>query len=200
MTDAADEHLVEHCIDSETVYRGNFFELRRDRVRLPGDRQASREYIVHPGAVMVVPIADDGRLVMERQYRYPVRRVMLEFPAGKLDAGETSQACAARELAEETGYRASQWARAGVLHNAISYSTEGIDIWFARGLVPGPTRLDEGELLDVCLVETADLEAQVREGTVTDAKTLVALLWLQQWRAGHWPLQWHGAAAPHPGG
>lgn len=200
MTDADDEHLVEHCIDSQTVYRGNFFELRRDRVRLPGDRQASREYIVHPGAVMVVPIADDGRLVMERQYRYPVRRVMLEFPAGKLDVGETSQACAARELAEETGYRASQWARAGVLHNAISYSTEGIDIWFARGLVSGPSRLDEGELLDVCLVETADLEAQVRDGTVTDAKTLVALMWLQQWRAGHWPLQWHAATAPHPGG
>ena len=89
---------------------------------------------------MIVALADDGRLVVERQYRYPMARVMLEFPAGKLDAGEPPLACAVRELAEETGYRAAEWARAGILHNAIAYSTEGIEVWFARGLVPGEAR------------------------------------------------------------
>ncbi len=95
---------------------------------------------MHPGAVMVVPLLDDGRLVMERQYRYPMARVLLEFPAGKIDPGESPFACALRELAEETGYRAREWARAGVLHNAVAYSTEGIEIWFARGLSAGARR------------------------------------------------------------
>lgn len=188
-----DEHLVERRVASSTVYRGRFFELRLDHVALPGGAQATREYIVHPGAVMVVPLADDGRLVMERQFRYPVGRVMLEFPAGKLDPGESPFDCIVRELAEETGYRAAEWARAGLLNNAIAYSTEGIEVWFARGLRPGPARLDHGEHLDVVLVEQAELEAGVRDGHVTDAKTLIGLLWLQQWRAGRWPLSWRPA-------
>jgi ADP-ribose pyrophosphatase len=185
-----DSHLIEHRIESAVVYRGSFFELRRDRVRLPGGREAGREYIVHPGAVMVVPLADDGRLVMERQYRYPIGRVMLEFPAGKLDAGEPPFQCAVRELAEETGYRARQWARAGVLNNAIAYSTEGIEVWFARGLTAGAAALEDGEHLDVCLVSPAELAAGVQAGDVTDAKTLVGLLWLQEWQAGRWSLDW----------
>jgi ADP-ribose pyrophosphatase len=190
-TDQDDDHLIERIVDSRTTFRGVFFDVQRDTVALPGGHgNAVREYIRHPGAVMVVPIADDGRLVIERQYRHPMGRVMLEFPAGKLDPGEPVFDCAVRELAEETGYRAAEWARAGVLHNAIGYSDEGIEVWFARGLTAGAPSLDHGEALDVLLMRDEELDAAARDGTLTDAKSLVALLWLQNWRAGRWPLRW----------
>ena len=139
-----DAQLTETCISSELILDGNFLKVRRDLVRLPDGSQATREYVVHPGAVMIIAQLDDGRLVMERQYRYPVARVMIEFPAGKLDPGESSLACAQRELLEETGYSAREWSRAGQLHTVIAYSTEFIDVWFARGLTLGERRLDEG--------------------------------------------------------
>ncbi len=185
-----DASLEETMLEGNVAWRGRFLDVRHDRVRLPDGKVADREYIVHPGAVMIVPIVDDAHVVMERQYRYPMRRVMLEFPAGKLDAGESTYTCGRRELQEETGYRAAQWARAGITHNAIAYSTEGIEIWFARGLVAGPNRLDAGEFLQVCTVSDTDLEAGVMAGRVTDAKTLAGLLILQHWRAGRWPLAW----------
>lgn len=188
---AADEqHLVEHRAHGAPVFDGKLLHVRCDTVTLPDGHTATREYIVHPGAVMVVPILDDGRLVMERQFRYPIGQVLLEFPAGKLDAGETVQRCGQRELAEETGYRAAEWARAGVLHNACAYSTEGIEVWFARGLRLGERQLDHGELIDVQVLTEVELDARAGRGEVTDAKTLIGLLWLQKWRSGAWPLQW----------
>ncbi len=181
---------MEHQLSSQQVYQGHFLDVRQDTVGFADGSTASREYIVHPGAVMVVPVLDDGRLVMERQYRYPLGRVMLEFPAGKRDASEAAQPCAQRELAEETGYRAGAWARACVVHNACAYSTEGIEIWFARGLQPGPRQLDAGELIDLCLMTEADLDALAARGELTDVKTLIGLQWLQKWRAGLWTLDW----------
>lgn len=190
-----DAHLRENTLESAQVYKGHFLEVRRDQVRLPDGRTAQREFIVHPGAVMVIPLLADGRIVVERQYRYPLQRVMLEFPAGKLDWGEDPFHCGVRELFEETGYRAAEWARAGILHNAIAYSDEGIEIWFARGLVAGERHLDEGEFLDVDAASVEELLAMAQQGALTDAKTLIGLLWLQQWRAGHWPLEWRAAPA-----
>jgi ADP-ribose pyrophosphatase len=185
-----DDDLIERRVSGEQVWRGHFLDVRRDRIVQVDGHAATREYIVHPGAVMVVPLLDDGRLVMERQYRYPLGRVLLEFPAGKLDPGEAVQRCGQRELVEETGYTARQWARAGLVHNACAYSDERIEIWFARGLQPGARRLDEGERLDVCLVAEAELDALAARGDLTDAKTLIGLQWLQKWRAGQWSLDW----------
>src|SRR5881396_3628043 len=103
-------HLRETCIEPRQAWRGAFLDVRRDRAALPDGSEANREYIVHPGAVMIVPLLDDGRVILERQWRYPMQRAMLEFPAGKLEAGEPVLACAVRELIEETGYRAAEWA------------------------------------------------------------------------------------------
>jgi ADP-ribose pyrophosphatase len=185
-----DGHLAELRLDSTEVLRGHFLHVMRDTVRLPGGEQATREYVVHPGAVMVIPLLGDGRVLLERQYRYPMGRVMIEFPAGKLDPNEASLACARRELQEETGYTAAEWALAGVLHPVISYATEFIDIWFARGLREGERRLDEGEYLDVFAETPEQLLSWCREGVVTDAKTLTGALWLQNVLRGDWPLDW----------
>ena len=182
--------LLESRVSSEVILTGNFLQVRRDVVRLQDGTEALREYIIHPGAVMVIAQLSSGDLVMERQYRYPVERVMIEFPAGKLDAGESSLACAQRELLEETGYTARQWARAGVLHPVISYSTEFIDVWFARGLTLGERKLDVGEFLDVFTATPAELSAWSFDGHLTDAKTLAGLLWLHNVAACHWSLDW----------
>ena len=185
-----DAHLTETRLASQELLRGHFLHAMRDTVRLPDGNEAFREYVIHPGAVMVVAELPDGRLVLERQFRYPVQSVMVEFPAGKLDPGEDSLACAQRELLEETGFTARQWARAGVLHPVISYSTEFIDIWFARELTAGERKLDAGEFLDVFSAGTDELLQWCRDGRITDAKTLTGVLWLQNLRSGAWNLDW----------
>jgi ADP-ribose pyrophosphatase len=193
----SDDHLIEHRVHQEELLRGRFLHAFRDTVRLPNQNLATREYVVHPGAVMVIPMLDtpDGlRLVMERQYRYPVGQVMTEFPAGKLDPGEDPWLCAQRELLEETGYTARQWARAGVLHPVIAYSTEVIEIWFAKELTLGERQLDTDEFLDVFTASPAELMAACQQGRLTDAKTLTGLLWLQNVLSGQWPLHWQTIA------
>lgn len=193
-----DRHLIEVRLGSQELFKGHLLHAFRDAVQLPDGSAAQREYVLHPGAVMVVPLLEDDsgalRVVLERQFRYPVKQVMIEFPAGKLDPGESVQLCAQRELLEETGYRAAQWARAGMLHPVISYSTEFIDIWFARELSPGPRQLDHGEFLDVFTASPAELLQWCREGRVTDGKTLAAALWLQNVLSGAWELSWQGPA------
>lgn len=189
--------LSEIKVRSQELFKGKFLHAFRDEVRLPSGAVGAREYVVHPGAVMVIPLLEDeeGQLqvVLERQFRYPVGQVMIEFPAGKLDTGEACFDCARRELREETGYTATQWAHAGVLHPVIAYSTEFIDIWFARGLQAGPRQLDDGEFLDVFTATPSQLLDWCRDGLVTDGKTLTAALWLQNVMSGAWSLNWHSA-------
>lgn len=190
----ADAALRELHQRSDKILSGRFLQVFSDQVTLPDGSNTFREYIVHPGAVMVIPLLTDAqghtRVVLERQFRYPVGQVMIELPAGKRDGHEDLLRCAQRELREETGYSATQWAHAGVLHPCISYSTEYIDIWFARGLQAGPRQLDAGEFLDVLSASTDEFFAWCRDGRITDAKTLTGALWLQNYLSGAWPLQW----------
>lgn len=193
---ADDSHLRETPLSRTELLRGHFLHVVRDTVRMPDGAHATREFVLHPGAVMVIGLLDDGRVVMERQFRHPMQAVMIEFPAGKLDAGEGSLACAQRELLEETGYSAREWAFAGRLAPTIAYSDEVIDIWFARGLTLGERRLDEGEFLDVFAATPAELQAWCFSGEVIDCKTLIGSMWLQNVQRGEWVLEW----ATHPDG
>lgn len=171
-----DGHLIETTVSSEPVWRGKLLDVRRDVVRLPDDGLATREYIVHPGAVLIVPVLPDGRLVVERQYRYPLHRVFIEFPAGKLDPGESALTTGQRELREETGYTAREWTRLGVVHPLLSYSTEAIELYVAEGLEHVGAALDEHEFLEVRTMSVDEMLSGVERDEITDAKTVTALL------------------------
>ena len=186
-----DAHLREHLLHSQVLFQGKFLNAYRDEVRLPDGSVSNREYVKHPGAVVIAAQLPDGRYVMERQFRYPVQRVMVEFPAGKLEQGEAPLRCAQRELLEETGYQAQQWAHAGLMHPCIGYSNEFIDIWFAKDLQLGARHLDEGEFLDVFSASLPEMLDWTRQGMLTDAKSMSVLLWLQNLHLGAWSLDWH---------
>ena len=187
---ADDLHLTEHATSREELLKGHFLHVVRETVRLPDGGSATREYILHPGAVAVVPILDDGRIVLERQYRHPTRKVMIEIPAGKLDAGEGPLVCGQRELLEETGYVAREWAYAFTMYPTVAYSDEAIHIWFARGLEHRGARLDEGEFLEIITATPEEFLRWCQEGKIVDSKTLAAAIWVQNVTAGSWKLDW----------
>jgi len=169
--------LAETLLAGEEVFSGRLLKVHRDRVRLPDGGEAVREYIRHPGAVAIVALLDDGRVVLERQFRYPLARDFIEIPAGKLEPGEAHLETARRELLEETGYVAADWRRLGLVHNAIGYSDEGIELWLARGLEQRGQKLEAGEFLEVFSLPLAEARAMVRDGRITDVKTIAGLLW-----------------------
>ena len=172
----ADAHLVETMVSSEAVFDGKLLHVRRDTVRLPDGALATREHIVHPGAVLIVPVLPDGRLVVERQFRYPLGQVFIEFPAGKIDPGESALATARRELREEAGYEAARFTPLGTIHTLISYTNERIDLFVAEGLTHVGARLDDGEFLDVVTMGEDEMLSALDRGLITDAKTVAALL------------------------
>lgn len=173
------KYLTERFISGEEVYAGGFLHVHRDRVRLPDGSETVREYIRHPGAVGIVALLDDHRVLLVRQHRYPHRRDFIEIPAGKLEPGEPPLETGKRELLEETGYAAARWTRLGIIHNAIAYSDEGIELWLAQGLVEQAQKLDHGEFLEVLTLPFADALAMSRDGRITDVKTVVGMFWLE---------------------
>ena len=181
-----DDHLKETRVDGELAYDGNFLKVSRDRVKLPDGKITQREFIRHPGAVVILALFDDGRVLLERQFRYPNDQVFIEFPAGKIDPGEESLACAKRELEEETGYTATDWHYVCTIHNAIAYSDEHLDLFLARGLTAGDARLDDGEFLETFTATLPEMLEMVKRGEITDVKTVIGTFWLEKFAAGTW--------------
>ena len=169
--------LKEEKIFGSVVYSGIFLEIQKDLVRLPDGAQVEREYIHHPGAVAIVALTDDGRVILERQHRYPLGRDFVEIPAGKLEPGEDHLETGKRELLEETGYIAAQWTCLGLIHNAIGYSDEAIELWLATGLEKREAKLDAGEFLEVFTLPFAQALAMAADGRISDVKTIIGLYW-----------------------
>jgi ADP-ribose pyrophosphatase len=186
------ETLIETQVTTEQVFDGALLDVRRDLVRLPNGATATREYVVHPGAVTIIPILDSGELLLERQFRYAPGEELVELPAGKIDPGESTLATARRELAEETGYEADSWAYVTTIIPICAYSTERIELWLARGLRHVGRRLDDGEFLDTFPLPLADALEWVRKGRIVDAKTIVGILWAEKVLNGDWPAQAEG--------
>ena len=172
--------LHEEQLTSEPVFQGRLLNVFRDEVRLPDGKTGVREYIKHPGAVVVIPVCADGRLIFERQFRYPLRRAFIELPAGKLDPDEDILACARRELQEETGYEGDDWRHLGVMHPCIGYSNERIEIFLATGLKHVGHAWDDGEFLEIVYLTLDEARAAVFDGRITDSKTITALFWAER--------------------
>ena len=171
--------LTEHRTSTEHVFDGALLKVHRDTVRLPDGSTGAREYIRHPGAVAIVPLFDDGRVLLERQFRYPHGREFIEIPAGKLEPGEPHLDTAKRELLEETGYIAEDWTHLGVIHTAIAYTDEAIDLFVARKLTLQKRNLDQGEFLEIFTAPFEQAIAMVRDGRISDAKSVAGLLWVR---------------------
>ncbi len=182
--------LEELRLRGESVFKGKLLDVYRDWARAPDGHEQSFEYTLHPGAAVVIPMLDDGRVVLERQWRYALNRSFLEFPAGKLNKGEDPFEAVQRELAEETGYRAKQWARLGVMHPVIGYSTEAIYLFMAKGLVAGEHAREQGECMELVSLSVEELFESIRCGEITDSKTLSCSLWLDRIRRGEWQPEW----------
>ncbi|MBA4142331.1 MAG: NUDIX hydrolase [Nitrosospira sp.] len=178
--------LTELTVSSRNVYDGELLHVRADQARLPDGKVAVREYITHPGAVVIIPMLDDGELVLERQHRYPLHRDFYELPAGKIDRGEDPLQCAQRELLEETGYTAAEWRYVTTLHPCIGYSDEKLIYYLAKGLVFEGASLDDGEHLEVFTLPLPTALEWIRAGKITDNKTVSGLLWAEKLIRGEW--------------
>ncbi|WP_345248741.1 NUDIX hydrolase [Pigmentiphaga soli] len=178
--DASSRRLEETRVSTAVVFPGKLLQVHRDEVRLPDGALAVREYIHHPGASMIVPLLPDGRVVLERQFRYPMHRAFIEFPAGKIDPGEAPLATAQRELLEETGYRAGRWTELTTIHNAIAYADERIVLFLAEDLQAGRHSLDEHEFVETFVASLDDLMTWVAAGEVSDVKTIIGAFFVQK--------------------
>ena len=176
--------LEETCIDSTAIYEGRLLHVRRDTVRLPDGAVSVREYVSHPGAVAVLALHDNGNLIMERQFRYPLHRDFYEIPAGKIDSGEDILDTGRRELLEETGYAASEWTHLTTTYPCIGYGDERIEYFLARGLIKQQASLDEGEHLEVFELPFKEAMEWMRLGRIDDSKTIIGLLWLEKYLNG----------------
>jgi ADP-ribose pyrophosphatase len=179
--------FTEKKIASRTAYRGGLLQVNEDEVELPGGGRACREYVVHPGAALILPLFDDGSVLLERQYRYPAGDHFYELPAGKFDPGEPGLETAKRELLEETGYAAAEWRALGKLFPCIGYSNEVIEFFLARKLeFRGAQQLDEGEFLETLRLPLQEAVDWVRSGRINDVKTMLGLLMAEKVLRENW--------------
>ncbi|MCB5183662.1 NUDIX hydrolase [Methylobacillus gramineus] len=188
--------LTETTISSETIAQGGMLLVKRDQVRIPSGAISQREYVIHPGAVVVIPLLENGNLLLERQFRYPLHQVFIELPAGKIDAGEPHLRTGQRELLEETGYSAREWIYLGLQHPCIGYSDEVIHIYLARDLQAGEHNRDEDEALQLFEASLEECLDMVRRGELTDGKTIVALFRAEKFLQGSWPAETVEASVP----
>ena len=171
------KNLTEVKTGSQEIFDGVILHVFKDTVKLPNGNPATREVIRHVGAVGVIPVTDDGKVIVERQFRYPLNRVITEIPAGKLDSfTEDRLSAAKRELEEETGYTAKEWIDMGDYYPTPAYCDERITLYLAKGLALGQRHLDEDEFLNFEAVPLETLVEQIMDGTITDGKTQVAIL------------------------
>lgn len=182
----SDHDLTEVTLSSETIAEGGMLLVKRDQVKVPSGATSQREYVIHPGAVVVVPVLGNGNLLLERQFRYPLGRVFIELPAGKIDAGESPLETGRRELLEETGYSAQEWVYLGLQHPCIGYSNEVIHIYLARGLSSGEHNRDEDEALQLFEASLEQCLKMIQAGELTDGKTIVALFRAEKFLSGEW--------------
>lgn len=178
--------FTETPLSSRSVYRGGLLHVVEDEVRLPDGRSAVREYVRHPGAVMIIALLDDETLILERQFRYPLGRHFIELPAGKMETGEAPLATARRELMEECGYQARDWRHLATLHPCIGYADERIELFLARDLAHVGRSPDDGEFLEVMPVKIAEALEWVRAGKITEIKAVIGLLWLEKILRREW--------------
>jgi ADP-ribose pyrophosphatase len=167
--------MVYETINTETVYLGKAFDVRRDQVLLPDGKKTSFDVVVHPGAVTLIPVDSDGRILFVRQFRYAVGEELLELPAGTLDEGEEPQVCAHREIREETGMSAGRLKKIGEFFLVPGYSTEFMHIYLAADLKPDPLPGDEDEFITVEAVEQEKIPELISRGILRDAKSLSAI-------------------------
>lgn len=180
-----DSHLVEVCLYSRQMVEGSLMTVMRDQVRLPSGREGWREYVLHPGAVLIVPILPNGNLLFERQFRYPLRQAFIELPAGKIDPGEDVLTTGQRELLEETGFEATNWVKLGLQHPCIGYSNEVIHMYLATDLQAKAHQRDEDEAMDLLELSLEQALQMVFDGQITDGKTIIALMFAQKYLASH---------------
>ena len=178
-----DIDLTEHLISSEIIATGGMLTVRRDQVRLPNGNNSQREYVIHPGAVVVVALLPNNHVILEKQFRYPMRKVFIELPAGKIDSGESTLLTGQRELLEETGYSAKQWIYLGHQHPCIGYSTEVIHMYLALDLDASAPKRDEDEHLEVFEASIEDCMRMIDEEKITDGKTIIALFFVNKYLA-----------------
>ena len=178
--------LTETTVSSRKVFDGHLLHVYQDQARLPDGKVKVREYIAHPGAVVIIPLLDNGELVLERQHRYPLHRDFFELPAGKIDSGEDPLPCAQRELLEETGYTAKSWRYLTTLHPCIGYSDEKLIYYLAEDLIFEGASLDDGEHLEVFTLTLASALEWVKAGKITDNKTVSGLFWAEKLLRGEW--------------
>lgn len=183
---ADDDKLREVTLESTVAFEGVFLKLVQDKVQAADGHVGIREYLRHPGAVTVVALLDNGHVVLERQFRHPLGKVMIEIPAGKIDPNEPLLACGQRELLEETGYTAATWVHLGAFHNAFGYSDERIDVFLARDLKLERSSQDAGEVIEIFTAPWQDVAGWIRDGLVTDVKTIIGIAWLEKYLEGTW--------------